>query len=135
TSLAEARAEHHRVPHTRRRAFGDDARHAPRRHDDDREVDRLRQVADAGVGTHAVELGVARIDRIDGAPVAVLAQEAQWAAADAGRIGRGADDGNRARLEESVQAHLVAMLRRPATALECLYEHGAPPPGALATPR
>ena len=61
---------------------------------DDRDVRRLRQVGDRGIGLQALHLGAVRIDRIKRARESLRAHIGDRPAADPRRIGRSAEHGD-----------------------------------------
>ena len=67
---------------------------------DDRDVRRFRQVGDRGIGLQALHLGAVRIDRIERALEALRLHIGDRPAADAGRVGRGAEHGDRTRRQQ-----------------------------------
>jgi hypothetical protein len=59
--LAESAGEHHRAFHARRAGFLDQPGHGARRRGDDRELRRVRQLAQARIAALAEDLGVFRV--------------------------------------------------------------------------
>ncbi len=89
--LGKARADHDRRTDAASAAFVQGPRHYRRRHQDDREVGRFRQIGDRAIGAQAQHLALAARDGIDAALVAMADQRVRQAAAQGRGIRRGAD--------------------------------------------
>ncbi len=104
SSLGEARGQHQHALDALREAVAQRRLHAGRRHHDDRLVDRVGNVAHAGVRRISLDFRRATlVDGIDPALEGRFKQEAEDAAADAVAVGRGADDSNRCGCKEGRQ--------------------------------
>ena len=98
--LGKARADHKRGADALAAAFLQGRRDIGRRDDDNGEVGRLRQFGDARVAPQAKDFRLTSRDRVDTPRVAVGDQELRRAAAQAVRIGGGANDCDAVRGEE-----------------------------------
>ncbi len=90
--------DHH--PDALRGAGGERIQHLFGRQSDDGQIDRAGDRRERGMGRQALHQRPVRVDRIDGAAEAGLAQVADGAPADARRVVRSADDGHRSGLEQ-----------------------------------
>ena len=101
--LREAGAvdDHHLYP--ARGARLDGVHHAGRGHGDDSQVDRLGHVFDARERRESLDLGMSGIDGVDPAREAGGAEVSNRTSADAGRVVRGADDGDRRGSQQGVE--------------------------------
>jgi hypothetical protein len=68
--LSEVRRDHHQPADARRGAVLHHALDRSGRDGDDREIDRLADRGNAGVGTQGLDLTSLRVDRVDGSPEA-----------------------------------------------------------------
>ena len=106
--LAETGADDHRRLDAARAALLDRRDDMRRRHQDHREIGRLRDFGDRGVGLVPEHLLLAAGDRIDAAGIAVLDQLLGQPAAQR-VVGRGADDHDAVRGEKGAKVgHLHA---------------------------
>ena len=101
--LLEARGDDHHGAHALAAARFERGEHVRLRHGDDRQVHRVGDVLDGGVALHAVHDRRLRVHREHLSLELERQQVVQDAAADAAAVARGADDGDRAGMEEQVQ--------------------------------
>ena len=94
SDLLESRRDDDGSLHTGFHAFRDDLRDSGGGRDDDGQVDRVRQVADAGVGFDAQDIGPLGVDGKDRASEGAADQIPDDGAADASNFFGSADHGN-----------------------------------------
>ena len=104
TGLAQAAREEVQEGHARSAALGDDRGHALRGNAADEEVDVAVDFVEGGVGPIAPDLVCSRVDGEDRAFEAELAQGEDIVVAGRVDVGRGTDDGDRARREQTIEA-------------------------------
>ncbi len=101
--LGEAGRDHDRRPGAAGRQRRDDAGHGRGRRRDHREVRHQRQSLDRGIGQDALDRSLMRVDRHDRAGKAGVEQIARDHRADRARLARGADQGDRARVQQDLE--------------------------------
>ena len=106
TGLPEAGGQHHRKRDLRLAAVADRLRDGRCRHRDDGEVARLPDRRRIRIALEAVQLGILGVDREDAALEAGTLQRLDRVPADAGEVGGRTDDGDAARVEQALEAHV-----------------------------
>ncbi len=102
-ALTESGRQHHRRAGAALAEFGDEARHGVGRRRDHRQIGCDRQGRDAGIGEHALDCRVARVDRQDRTLEAALQQVARRHLAHRARRRRCADEGDGGGREQAVE--------------------------------
>ena len=112
-NLSKAGRDHHDRGDRAPCAGRNGCQHEIGAHHDHREINRVRDIGDRGIGAVPADLACARIDRIDGTCVTALDKTAVTAPTEFGRIRARTDQCNTARLEKRVEcAHALIPVRK-----------------------
>jgi hypothetical protein len=103
SDLAKSRAQDHGIAYAGLPALLDHPRHFPRRQSNHREVHGRGQRLYVRIAADAVDFAPPRVDREDLSRIAVVRQGVEWLAPGPPLFGRGADDRDRAGIEQIVQ--------------------------------
>ena len=105
--LPEACRQHHGEGDAGLAAIADGLGDAGCRHGDEGELARLGHRGDVGIAGKPMQLPILGIDGVDAARIAGILERLDRLPADAGEVGRCADDGDALRMEKSLEAQDV----------------------------